>query len=376
MKKTLVALAALASVSAFAQSSVTLYGRMDLGHNNITTTNDNGAGVVTKTKATTLAGNQSGITTMRLGVRGTEDLGGGLNLGFVFESAIQPDEAAAFGNTRLANLSLTGGFGRVIIGTYDNAMDTVRSYNQAIYSVPGGDFLSNMFNISAAGAPAATFAAFGGNTIPVGLRQRSQNSVAWGMSTNGFTFGIGTVNESTKTTTNGVTTGAGKTSGYMISAGYANGPLATNLAIGSAKATAGAVPAGAKLNDWAAAVSYDLGIAKPYFVYERASTSLVATPGVPGKLKGNGWVLGSTFPMGSFAPYVAVSRGSYKNDVGGPPVFKAKVTGAQVGVRYSLSKRSTVYAAFGNDKIRDDSAPATSMSTKRSGYNLGLRHDF
>jgi predicted porin len=77
MKKSLVALAALAATSAFAQSSVTLYGNIDQSlfkassdGNNITSSNSNGG------------------STSLWGIRGTEDLGGGTKASFDLKSEL------------------------------------------------------------------------------------------------------------------------------------------------------------------------------------------------------------------------------------------------------------------------------------------------
>jgi len=67
MKKTLIALAALASTAAFAQSNVTLFGNMDLSVANVKQGNQS---------LTSMA--RDGISTSAWGLRGTEDLGGGL----------------------------------------------------------------------------------------------------------------------------------------------------------------------------------------------------------------------------------------------------------------------------------------------------------
>ena len=103
MKKTLIALAALAAAGAtLAQSSVTIYGRLDLGMNQITTTEGAAAGV----DAFSLAGAQDRSTGSRLGFRGTEDLGGGLRAGFQYEIGINADrDAPGNANTRLAQAS-------------------------------------------------------------------------------------------------------------------------------------------------------------------------------------------------------------------------------------------------------------------------------
>ena len=71
MKKTLIALAALAATASFAQSTVTLYGVVDAAY-------AKGTGSVSdKTQL-----KSGGYSSSRFGVRGTEDLGGGLKASF------------------------------------------------------------------------------------------------------------------------------------------------------------------------------------------------------------------------------------------------------------------------------------------------------
>ena len=183
MKKTLIALAALAAAGAtLAQSSVTIYGRMDLGMSQQTTTTGTAAGV----DAFSLAGAEGERTGSRLGFRGTEDLGGGLRANFVYEIGINADRGTGAGHgdvqaarnnadTRLANLSLSGGFGTVVIGTFMNAFDTARGFSPDTGGVPGGDFAQ--FGLS--------------RTAGAGISQfdgRSQNTIAYvSPAFNGFT---------------------------------------------------------------------------------------------------------------------------------------------------------------------------------------------
>ena len=76
MKKSLIALAVLAaSGAAMAQSSVTVYGRVDLSVGSLKEL-DKGS----QTKL--FNGGDGGLTTSRLGFRGSEDLGGGLKAKF------------------------------------------------------------------------------------------------------------------------------------------------------------------------------------------------------------------------------------------------------------------------------------------------------
>jgi len=124
MKKTLVALAALAATSsvfamghAAAGSSVTLYGRID-------------AAVVTVDKAN--ANNQritslgdSTMATSIWGLRGSEDLGGGLRGTFNIEGDVQTTNgqtSAAGVFRRAANVGLEGGFGSLTLGTRLNPL--------------------------------------------------------------------------------------------------------------------------------------------------------------------------------------------------------------------------------------------------------------
>jgi predicted porin len=124
MKKSLLALAALTAFAgvASAQSSVTLFGVVDLNARNV----KNGSAGSLKTLST------DGLASTRFGVRGVEDLGGGLRAGFWLEAGFGADTAAgasagadASGNrigtgglvfNRRATLSLLGGFGEVRLG--------------------------------------------------------------------------------------------------------------------------------------------------------------------------------------------------------------------------------------------------------------------
>lgn len=73
------ALALLGTTAALAQSSVTLYGRINVSAEHQKEGN---------ASATAMANNAS-----RIGFKGVEDLGGGMTAGFQFESGIDPAPA-------------------------------------------------------------------------------------------------------------------------------------------------------------------------------------------------------------------------------------------------------------------------------------------
>jgi predicted porin len=94
MKKGKLALAAglvFASIGAHAQSSVTLFGVLDEG---INFTNNSGGSKAWQTASVDIA-------TSRWGLKGSEDLGGGLHAIFDLESGVELDNGSAYYNGRL-----------------------------------------------------------------------------------------------------------------------------------------------------------------------------------------------------------------------------------------------------------------------------------
>ena len=117
MKKSLIALAVLAASGAtMAQSSVTLYGRADVGV---------GSEKVDGESSTKMI--NGGLTTSRWGLRGTEDLGGGLKAHFKFEQRLDlsTGEVQSPSFKGEASMGLMGGFGKLTLGrgytVYDDA---------------------------------------------------------------------------------------------------------------------------------------------------------------------------------------------------------------------------------------------------------------
>ncbi len=101
-----------AAAAAQAESSVTVYGRLDLGLRYSTNQNKNGD---------SLTEMMSGATSpSRWGVRGVEDLGGGMKALMVLEGGINPDTGTAAQSGRLfgrtAAVGLAGAFGTVTAG--------------------------------------------------------------------------------------------------------------------------------------------------------------------------------------------------------------------------------------------------------------------
>ena len=117
-KKNVVAAAALLALAAGAQAQVKIYGLVDLAVGSYKVA---GQDSITKVQS----GN---MTTSFLGFSGSEDLGGGLKAEFALETFIAADDGGTIGNNaggfwgRASNIALSGGFGKVALGQYDNPL--------------------------------------------------------------------------------------------------------------------------------------------------------------------------------------------------------------------------------------------------------------
>ena len=132
MKKSLIALAVLATSGAsFAQSSVTLYGVADVFLGSVKNTDALGASL---TQTVLDAG---GVSHNRWGLKGSEDLGGGLKANFNFEQGFSMDKGAADAAGQMFNryawVGLSGNFGEVKLGKTGTAYDDVNGAANAVF---------------------------------------------------------------------------------------------------------------------------------------------------------------------------------------------------------------------------------------------------
>ncbi len=318
MKKSLIALAVVAaSGAAMAQSSVTLYGVADAGVGKI----KYGSGGA---KPATDASNKTEFTsgslmnngTSRIGVRGTEDLGGGLKAGFNFESALDLDDGAAGSAfwARQANVWLGGNFGTVKLGRqFTPSYLVTASYEltgAANYSV-----LANTYNYAG-----------------IGSRANSAFSYAT-PSFGGFTAAVAYVTK--QDMINAGAAGAAWDLGLM----YNNGPIGAGISANKIK--------GGKTN-YQAGAKYSFGNFAVAGSYSQASR---------GDARRRGFGLGASAGFGAFTVTADVTR-DMKNEFSGK-----KYTNFLLEAKYALSKRTFVYLAG----LRLD---------KTNNYGLGIRHNF
>jgi predicted porin len=346
MKKTLVALAALVSASAFAQSSVTLYGVVDASIENV-----KGAKSVTRVSSDNLASS-------RLGFRGVEDLGGGLKGKFTLETAVNVDTGANGGGTtrffdRAAWLGLETGYGELRLGRQDSSIGVIAG-NSAILGTQAYDDLRIA------------------STLSSSTYRRIDNGITYILPK--LVDGLSAQVQYSTQVNGSETAGSDTGEAYGLNAQYVAGPLGLGLGYVSAKQNAtGSQEADAVL----VYGSYDFGLVKVTAYYEQDdSESAKATLGAAyDKLSLAGLKAAVPFSK-DFTLTASVAQAANT-------AFTANADAMIVALKgqYNLSKRTAVYGlltAVDNDTTANigvaQQAPGAGKSSH--GIAFGVRHAF
>ena len=380
MKKTLIALAAVAATSAaFAQSSVTVFGVVDAAYNTKSWKADGGI----KAKGTGVV--DGALAGSRFGFRGVEDLGGGLKAEFMIEQGLSPT-SAGLTNARTASsgfqidgattgltgrsstslnrqsfLGVSGGFGTVRLGyQYTNVYElaTLSGYHAGAEGVHGADF-----------------AHVAGNGYVGGTRANAITYISpkFGGFTAQFQYGAGTGLQSFEHNTT-LTDNQFEAKRTSIMGKYAAGPLSVALAYTAHKngtsAPGPSKPATVTANLTQLGASYDFGMAKVGFTYNTGDNDIASKTSYR---ELDAYSLSASVPFGSTSLVVAYHDIDEKDGNG------AKITdgsGYQFGVVHSLSKRTAAYAFYGRNKFNTISSPAALTNLKQTDITVGVRHSF
>ena len=312
MKKSLIALAVLGFTgAAMAQSSVTLYGVADASL--ARTEGFDALGNKVKVTGMSSSGTMNNGST-RLGVRGVEDLGGGLKAGFNFETGLSLNDGAANAVfwARAANLWIGGNWGTFLMG---------RTLNPSFYGIAAWE-LTGTANYSVVGTT------YNFN----GMGPRNSNQFTYSTPNfGGLSASAGYIAKDDN----------GGNSKWDLNVIYANGPIAAGLSVNKQQQSKTNYTLGGKYNfgTFALAASYNN-------VYATGTS-----------LKRRGFSLGGSANLGAFAVTLDLTRDT-KNDLSGK-----KYTNGVLEGKYALSKRTFIYAAY----LRLDST---------NNYGIGLRHNF
>jgi len=323
MQKKIIALAVAAAFSAPAFADVSLYGVVDAA-----VTSVSGSGQ--KSDLLALSG---GLSASRFGVKVTEGLDNGLTAVAVLEYGMDTQVNSTIGttgagalNARQQMLAVAGSFGTVATGYLQTA-----GYDFAVkYDPTAGSAVSPLQNVTAGGGFFIGSAA---------AAARAPRAVAYiSPDFNGLTFaanystevtgGLGNAGQASTITVDN------KTSAYLFSANYANGPLSVGGVYLGATAGTSLIPAltaTIDVKEYSIGGSYDLGVAKLTGTYQSNKTGAASAV--------------TAYSFGVVAP---VGPGAVAASYAGNKMTAANSNGSgfTVGYLYGLSKTTTAYVAL------------------------------
>jgi predicted porin len=424
MQKKIIALAiaALASSAAMAQSNVTIYGVVDAYAGAVTAKQNAGTADVKYSGI-----NSNGLSTSRIGFKGVEDLGNGLKALFTLEYTLGIDNNATIGAAGLSGsgslarqqfVGLTGGFGTVVAGR----LETPWSNHGVKYNPLGGAMFNPLDMVNTANGQTAssdrtdstiayvtpTMGGFvgkialasidelsGGTTV---ANDKNAKARAWVVSADydQGPMSIGAVyravgNNDTAVPTAGATTYScpanTPTVAYAVSGincvgtsiganPIAGAVVSVTPATATVAATTYAAPVKSGRTEWSLAGSYDLGVAKLGALYQHLNLKSDAETGL------RSYAVYGVVPFGASALIAEFADSKGKNAAGGKLGAKAYTLAAT----HSLSKRTTAYAGYTKvDGKTNETGVALNTSAGNltagtdkaiDGFVLGMRHTF
>lgn len=359
MSKKIIALAfAAASGAAFAQSNVTIYGNIDMGY--MFRQGKNGAVANGQSQRDLQqAGSESHI-----GFKGVEDLGNGLKTVFDLQYRITPDTNTGLATAGHQYVGLTGGFGTAVAGY----LDGIRYGIYGKYSPFGNYSVASLTSMTtqydrAANAVAYISPTFNGFTLILATATNTQGPE-------------GSLNSAHSAATRKETVG-NNGDDRLASANliYVNGPLSVDLdyettrAVGYSNDREYVATAGA---------SYDFGVVKVSGVYDviKGDVNSLIGGNVAGPAFGlaagqkydrRNWFVGASVPVGSKTRLLGMF-----GQVEDKTLTNADAWKVGVGARYSLSKRTELYADYAHIKNDRNAAYTINPMGNGSGTSVGV----
>jgi len=440
MKKSLFALAATTAIAgaAQAQSSVTVYGILDAGYIGSNSREVAATGAVNKTQKSAFGNGAE--QTSRLGFKGTEDLGGGSSAFFTVELGLTPQNSELSGGTANDKIqSTTNGSGSAVdnrqsfVGLKKNGLGQFafgRQYtvvfNAAAATDPGqlnnvaGNVIYNSGSVYGADKNES------GTSNNIGFTNRASNNLTFktdkfaGFSGSGF-YALSNQNA---TIQGGATTAVAPTAitaggntnwnGWGLSADFAwqklyatvayqsfktfysnpvNATSSTTVNLNSAGVTSGQVSGTGLLWTGAqnladkqtyVAATYDFGILKAYAQWvgrKVQQDNATASSPAGAQLNRTAQQIGvRSYITPTIEAWGSVGSGTYKGPststtsyVQAPDV---KFVGWQLGSNYYLSKRTNLYAIYGQQQSSSATPMTIGSGNSANQYALGLRHTF
>jgi len=395
MKKSLLALATLgAFVSvAQAQSSVTIYGVIDTSMNDGTDkVNLNGTTTTIKQRST--GAGKDGLASSRLGIRGVEDLGGGMSASFVWEQGLVSIGTGATGGGQASTSVADADIGtqptapftdqrQVFVGLASKTMGEVRLGRQAtgVHNVIAAYSAGYANNVAGALYSAGGSVANNARTRPHDVYvNRMVNYMTPNI--NGFTAELQVASQAANSETN--VTQVGSTSANYQGARLTYAGV-KNLSVGLAVSEVflNGATSNVKKNVMALGASYDFGPVQAFSMYTTATQKRAS--GV--KLNDQkAWELGARVPVSKTIDLWASYLGGSSTGTGATAATTlafsttavsgdVDISGFQLGSKYNFSKRTNIYA-IGGTQARKGKGISAASKNDATQIALGVNHTF
>jgi len=323
--------------SAFA--AATVYGNAHMSVDSASQIKDT---ATTEMSQTNVVSNSSFV-----GIKGSEDLAGGMKAVYQFETLVGFDgdtnaATGGFGGQRHSFAGIGGGFGTVLLGIHDTPLKMVgRKYDLF------GDQIGDTRNITAANASAVNFDARPGNVI-------AYASPTFG----GVSALIAYVNDESGAATTAPI--SGDTSAVSAMIGYAAGKLTVDAAYETHGAGFSSTVGSASYKALAATrfgAGYDFGMVKVQGFYGNQNVATAAD-----KVSRDVYGIGAGVKVGAAGTIKAqyAVAGKYNSLDNGADLMA-------VGYDHAMSKNTTAYVAY----AAANNASAASYTMNGAGHGVG-----
>jgi len=395
MKKSLFAIAAATAFvgAAQAQSSVTVYGVLDVGYIN---QKSDGSGTAPQTTANNSFIGSSAEQTSRIGFRGTEDLGGGVSAFFTFESNLQPTSATMSAmNNRQSFVGLSRkGLGQASIGTqYTPVFNQLAATDVGQTNNMIGNAVYPQQSAAANGNPGSgAFAtATGPGNNSDGVTIRTTNTIrAKSDNFSGFSVGAAyTMNGSTTDPVNASET-KNNWSGWGVQGDFSGvknlyvgvayqalkseniSPTTTLTSPTPSMWTGAAGGTNTQDNQLYAGATYNFGFMTGYLQY--VNRKVESTVNTNYFAKRTAQQIGvRSFMTKTIEGWASIGNGRWTSYGLSNPT--ANFTAFQVGANYWLSKRTNLYGIYGQNNVSSTSV-SNNVPVNSAAMAVGVRHTF
>lgn len=351
----LAALLLASSAAASAQSSVTLFGIVDLGLRHVS---NEGVGALNSMAS-------GGSATSRFGLRASEDLGGGLSAGFHLESGIAADTGASTTANQFFDRRATVSLVSKTLGELRAGRDFVPSYSNWSRFDPFSYVGVAGANLLLTATPAGPInAAFGSNPNTT-VRSSNALQVLLPGNLGGLEGGVMIAAGEGGTAENG----QHRVIGARL--GYAAGPAVLSAAT---TVTRNMLTGSENFRDSAVGGSWDFGAVKVSAAWRRFQFV---------DAKQTNLLLAAVVPLGAGQVKLSVNKADLDGSVGAVDIGANGATQLGLGYVHELSKRSALYTTASRISNRGASkytvpggASGMAGGGRSTGLEFGVRHTF